>query len=127
MQKGFWYSVIKEKCPRCNEGDLYVNRFWSYTSIAKMPDNCPVCRQDYRIEDGFFLGATYISYAISVLLTIITLGIMRYFFHSPFPVIAGIMVIELIILLPAIVRISRSVWFNIFVHYEPERFKQKPE
>jgi uncharacterized protein (DUF983 family) len=118
MQKGFLYSVIHSKCPRCNEGDLFINRFWSYSSIAKMPDNCPICDQDYRIEDGFFLGATYVSYAISVFLTVVTLGIMRLLFHSRFPVIAGLMVVELIILLPAIVRISRSVWFNIFVRYD---------
>lgn len=123
MEKGFIYSVIREKCPRCCEGNLYVNSVWSFRNIASMPDKCPVCGQDFKIEDGFFLGATYVSYAITVAITFLTMVGLWFGLKLDFLVILAVMVLELILLMPFIVRVSRTIWFNFFVHYQPDWIK----
>lgn len=121
MEKGFWYSVVKDKCPRCNEGNLFINKNW-YTirNIGAMPDRCSVCGQDFRVEDGFYLGATYVSYGITVAITVPILALAYVLFHLDFMLLLPIFILLLVILMPPIVRVSRSIWFNFFVHYDPE-------
>ena len=49
----------------------------------EMPNECPVCRQTYEPEPGFYYGAMYISsgFLMGILLTI---GFLLYFFaHDP--------------------------------------------
>lgn len=128
MQKGFVYSVIKEKCPRCNEGDLFVHKgLWSLKEIGKMPDRCPVCNQDFKMEDGFFLGATYVSYAMAIAVAVPLLLVLAVGFHVDFLIILGVMVVVLALLTPPMVRTSRSIWFNMFVYYEKDWKTKEPE
>lgn len=121
MQRGFIYSVVKGKCPRCNEGNLFINKNrYTAKNIGKMPDNCPVCGQDFKIEDGFYLGATYVSYAITVALMVPLLAISYFLFNLDFMWLLPVMVVLLVLLMPPILRISRAIWINFFVHYNPE-------
>lgn len=121
MRKGFWYSVVKDKCPRCNEGDLFVNKNWyKLSKIAAVHDHCHVCGQDFKVEDGFYLGATYVSYAITVGFTVPLLAVSYYVFDLDFMALLPIMIGLLLVLTPPIVRISRSIWINFFVHYDPD-------
>lgn len=121
MEKGFWYSVVKDKCPRCNEGDLFVNKNW-YTlkNIGAMPDRCPVCGLDLKVEDGFFLGATYVSYGLTVGITVPLLAAAFFLFRLDFMTLLPIFLGLLIVLMPPIVRVSRSIWINFFVHYDKD-------
>jgi len=121
MEKGFWYSVVKDKCPRCNEGDLFVSKNWySLKHIGEMPDRCAVCGQDYKVEDGFYLGATYVSYGISLAVTVPLLALAYYLFNLDFMTLLPIFIFLLVVLMPPIVRVSRSIWFNFFVSYEAD-------
>jgi uncharacterized protein (DUF983 family) len=122
MEKGtFFYSVVKDKCPRCNEGDLFVEKSWfTIKNIAAMPDRCGVCGQDYKVEDGFYLGATYVSYALSLIVTLPLLAVLYFGFKLDFMWMLPLFILLLLILMPPIVRLSRSIWFNFFVHYDPE-------
>ena len=37
-----------------------------------MNDNCSVCQQKFVIEPGFYLGAAYVSYALQVMVMVVT-------------------------------------------------------
>ncbi len=121
MRKGFIYSVVHDKCPRCNEGDLFVNKNW-YTAknIGVMPDQCAVCGQDFKIEDGFFLGATYVSYALTIALTVPLLAVSYFVFNLDFMWMLPVLAVLLFLLMPPILRLSRSIWINFFVYYEED-------
>ncbi|WP_315820514.1 hypothetical protein [Paraflavitalea speifideaquila] len=37
-----------------------------------MPESCPECKQPYELEPGFWYGTAYVSYALSVALSVTT-------------------------------------------------------
>jgi hypothetical protein len=117
------YSILYNKCPRCHEGDLFVYKN-PYTKLAfkKMYDRCPVCNQATEPEPGFFQGAMYASYGVSVAICFFFGGILL-FTPLKAETILIILFAVLIILLPWIFRISRMIWLNIFISYKPQILK----
>ncbi|WP_225307093.1 DUF983 domain-containing protein [Adhaeribacter soli] len=108
------------KCPRCNEGDLFPpGTFYSPSRFSEMYSACPCCGQTYEPEPGFYYGAMYVSFAIS---TAIFLGVLfvLYFLvdEITFTMVLTSILVIVIGLLPVTFRLSRSMWLNIFVHYE---------
>ncbi len=128
MKKSYLGSVLLNKCPKCREGDLFVNKgSFRITGIMDSHDSCPHCGEDFNREPGFYFGASYVSYALTVALWVAVYvalycfdlwGLISYnFFENPWMfLITGIVV--LLILLPAITRLSRSLWISFFVKYK---------
>jgi len=122
MKKGTkLYAVLKQKCPRCQEGDLFEHKnSYRFKAITTMYEKCPHCGLKYEVEPGFFYGAMYVSYALTVALWA-TLAVSIFTFYSMSPwLFLGIGVTLLFLLLPLIYRLSRAIWLNIFVQYNPE-------
>jgi hypothetical protein len=80
---------------------------------------------------GFYYGTSYVSYALTVGLTIMSLGIWwltiglstednRFIYWLIFNAVA------LILLQPWLMRLSRSLWISWFVRYDPEWKAHKP-
>ncbi len=84
-----------------------------------MPDACPICKQDFKIEPGFYSGALWVSYPILVLLIIP----LSFFLVNDSMISIGwiffIMASVVFGLQPIIMRFSRAIWINVFVHYDP--------
>jgi uncharacterized protein (DUF983 family) len=119
-------SIITCKCPRCRQGNLFVEKNpWVYSTMLTMPDNCPVCNQDFKIEPGFYIGALWTSYPIVVVFGIILFLILNFVFQLTFFPTAFIIAISLIVLQPAIMRWGRAIWIGITVKYDPEFEKHK--
>jgi uncharacterized protein (DUF983 family) len=65
-------SLFRQLCPRCRRGKIF--RTSIVFSIPKMYERCPVCDLKFEREQGYFLGAMYISYGLAlVTITIIAL------------------------------------------------------
>ena len=56
--------TVRLRCPRCGRARLYESWF-------QMQDPCPVCGLRYEREQGYFVGAIYVNYALT---TAVTLG-----------------------------------------------------
>lgn len=123
------YSILWMKCPKCHEGDLFCERnAYKLSSLTKMHDKCEKCGESFSREPGFYFGAAYVSYALTVALWVACLvalytfgaiGLIEFngFFEHPTTfVVTG--VAALIIFLPPIYRLSRSIWINFFVSYD---------
>jgi uncharacterized protein (DUF983 family) len=52
-------AVLLGLCPRCRRGRIY-------RSLLRMNETCPVCRLQFRREQGYFLGALYVYYGLSL-------------------------------------------------------------
>lgn len=118
------YSILKGKCPVCQEGDLYKTKNpYLLSDTLKMHENCPHCHTKFKIEPSFFYGAMYVSYAVGVAFAVAAFIISYFFLNmgrlSSFFVITG----TLIVFLPVILRLSRNIWINFFFKYDPEKEK----
>lgn len=93
---------------------------------------CPVCGQPTEIEVGFYYGTSYVSYALTVALSVATLiawyviiGMStndnRFFYWLAFNAVF------LLALQPWLMRFSRSLWISWFVKYDPFWKENKPE
>ena len=87
-----------------------------------MNEKCPVCGQKSEIEIGFYYGAGYVSYALTVAISVSTfiawwvlIGLSvddnRVFYWL------GFNALLLIILQPWLMRLSRTTWLSFFVKY----------
>lgn len=86
--------------------------------MLKMPPRCPVCKQDYVFETGFYSAALWTSYPIVILLAgIIILIVFGWLHISGFwlLLITGALLISL---QPYIMRLGRSILINNFVDYD---------
>jgi hypothetical protein len=119
------YSVLAEKCPRCHEGDLFVYKNpYHKLAFRKMHSNCPVCGQPSEPEPGFYQGAMYASYGVSLAIAFF-LGGLLLLTNLTAEAILIIVSLVLVALLPWIFRVSRMIWLNIFVSYKPGVLKQR--
>ena len=94
---------------------------YKLTRIFKMHERCSNCGVKYKIEPSFFYGAMYVSYAVGVAFAVaafiishllLGLGLVASFFA-----IMG----TLIVFGPVIMRLSRNIWINFFLHYDPSK------
>lgn len=76
-------SVIHQKCPRCQKGNIFVSSNYDLAHFSEMYPECPTCGLHFQVEPGFFTGAMYFSYAVSVfIIAIMAVGITL-IFNSP--------------------------------------------
>lgn len=112
------YSITCNRCPHCLKGKMFEHENPYQKSGMKMLDRCSVCNQTFMPETGFYYGAMYVSYALTV-----GFGIVSYLIWSlitPVDTIAFLIYISaaLIILMPVTFRWSRTLWLSIFVKYD---------
>lgn len=114
------YSIAHLKCPRCQEGNLFIDRnAYNFKNMLEMPRLCPVCSQRFDVEPGFYSGALWISFPIIVLIGIPFWALLYFVIGISFEWMALLMAIYILGLQPIIMRYSRAIWINIFVHYDP--------
>ncbi len=115
------YSILKLKCPRCHQGDLFVykNHFKLFSGFMKMNKNCAVCNQTFNPEPGFYFGAAYISYALGTIICLVAFLVSFFVFNlrTTSTLIPAIFA-PLILLAPINYRLSRSIWANMFIRYK---------
>ncbi len=75
-QPNLFLAIASCKCSRCRRGDMFPYSAFNIAKFAKTNERCPVCNFKFEVEPGFFVGAMYIGYAISVaLFTTVAVGI----------------------------------------------------
>lgn len=115
------YSIFHHKCPRCHEGDLFLKPGEKdYNIFGFTPKFCNTCGQSFFLEPGFYYGAMYMSYMFSVGLALPQFLLYYAVFDFSFRNSLLILVLILLLLTPYIYKISRALWINFFVHYQPD-------
>ena len=119
------YSILTGSCPRCHEESMYeVGNPYAFGKLFKMHERCSHCDLKYKIEPSFFYGSMYVSYGVGVAFAV-TAFVISYLFIGlsllqTFIAIVG----TLVVFLPVIIRLSRNIWINLFVKYEPQELKE---
>jgi uncharacterized protein (DUF983 family) len=113
------YSIINMKCPKCHEGDLFETGSFSFQKSFDMPEKCPVCGQKYFLEPGFYYGAMFISYILTGWFCLLFVGGLMLGFGVGWEAAFLLLLIVMAILFVWFFRISRAIWININVKYNP--------
>jgi len=107
--------ILTNKCPNCHQGDIYVDRnIYFNFSKNKMNKTCRKCGYKFEKEPGFFFGAMYISYALSIAEAASVFIISQLFFESVFDVKIILSIVLTLILLSSFnMRVSRIIWIYL--------------
>ena len=98
----------------------------------KMYEHCPVCGQVTDLEVGFYYGTGYVSYGITIFLSALSFALWWILIgisiddNSIFWWL-GCNTVLLILLQPPLMRFSRTFWLSLFVRYDPNWEKGKPQ
>ncbi|MEO8711257.1 MAG: DUF983 domain-containing protein [Parafilimonas sp.] len=128
-------SVINNRCPRCRRGDIFQSKnayALKGNRYMKMYEHCPLCGQVTDLELGFYYGTGYVSYFLTVFLSMVSFALWwiligisisdnRVFWWL------GINTVLVILLQPLLMRFSRTLWLSWFVKYDENWENEKPE
>ncbi|SDQ05828.1 DUF983 domain-containing protein [Flagellimonas zhangzhouensis] len=119
------YSILTGSCPRCQEESMYeTSNPYALSKIFKMNERCSHCDLKYKIEPSFFYGAMYVSYGVGIAFAVAAFVISFLFFGTTLINTFIAIVATLIGFMPVIIRLSRNIWINFFVKYDPSAVKQ---
>lgn len=116
-------AILKGKCPKCQEGDIYVNKsVFPLSKCMALVDHCPKCGQKIKSKNDNAPGMNYavsvVVYALGFIIYALIWGIsatdnsMIYSF-----VFATVLVI---ILQPWLMRLSKTIYLYLFVKFKNE-------
>lgn len=120
-----FYNAIRLKCPVCGESSMFINaNMYSFDKLGQVKDSCECCGANLKPETGFYFGAAYVNWALTVALWISVLVALKSFnawgwiefgflTHPKVFLITGFLLT--ILLFPYIFKLSRSMWAAFFV------------
>ena len=115
------YSIVTGTCPKCQKESMYEDKNPLHlTKVLKMNDHCSHCGLKYLIEPSFFYGAMYVSYGLNVAVGIATFIVSFVFFQTTIEQSFVAIVVALIVLFPFVLRLSRNLYINMFISYDPK-------
>jgi uncharacterized protein (DUF983 family) len=113
------YSILTGSCPKCHQESMYLDKNpYNIARIFKMHENCSHCGTRYKIEPSFFFGAMYVSYGVGIAFSVAAFVISYLFLGSTIKVSFISIIGTLLFFMPIIMRLSRNIWINIFIHYD---------
>jgi uncharacterized protein (DUF983 family) len=113
-------SILTGSCPKCQNENMYVDTNpFHLGKVLKMHENCSHCGLKYQIEPSFFYGAMYVSYAVNVALGVATFIVAKVFIGLDLVQSFAAIIGSLVVLYPIVLRLSRNIYINLFVDYEP--------
>ncbi|HVM98531.1 MAG TPA: DUF983 domain-containing protein [Candidatus Acidoferrales bacterium] len=104
-------ALLRQRCPRCLTGKTFSGWITMYAV-------CPNCGLTFEREEGYWLGALYVNYALGLAVLLPVIGLLLFYDVSEWTVFT-VSAIELVVLSPWIVRYSRLVWMYVDHAFSP--------
>ncbi|HTS66638.1 MAG TPA: DUF983 domain-containing protein [Verrucomicrobiae bacterium] len=113
-----WRAMVHGRCPVCHKGEIFRVPVWR--GYLAMYDRCPVCGLKFEREPGYFLGALYVSYLVSIppvlaLMLLFWRGLAWRFDRAVFAAFLAYLP-----LVPVVTRAARVVWMYVDRHFDPD-------
>ena len=119
------YSILTGTCPKCQNESMYVDKNpYNLSKVFEMHERCSHCGLKYKIEPSFFFGAMYVSYGVGIAFGVAAFIISYVFLKTNLKVAFIAIIGALIVFMPIIMRISRNIWINFFISYDPSASKK---
>ena len=108
-------AILEAKCPKCREGDMFEFPLSHLRKFSRMHTHCPICELRFEVEPGFFIGAMYVSYAMSLGIFFVVSFLIYTLFNNPdFQYYVIGIPLMVLILLPIMYRYSRVIFLHLF-------------
>jgi len=118
------YSILTGRCPKCHQESMYMDTNpYHLGSLFKMHERCSHCNTKYKMEPSFFYGAMYVSYAVGIAFAVAAFVITFLFIGTSLVSTFIAIVATMVVFMPVIIRLSRNIWINLFVSYDPATHK----
>ena len=115
------YSILTGSCPKCHQESMYNDKNpYHLSEVLKINEKCSHCNTKYRIEPSFFYGAMYVSYAVGIAFAVAAFVISHFVFEASVHFIFISIIGTLIVFAPLIMRLSRNIWINMFMHFDKD-------
>ena len=105
-------AMLRHLCPRCRRGRIF--RGW-----LAVYDACPVCGLKFHREQGYFIGAMYVSYGLSIPPMLALVLILGRLTSWPFAWACAGAFVAYLPFVPLVMRISRVIWIWIDRSVDP--------
>jgi uncharacterized protein (DUF983 family) len=111
-------SMLGQRCPRCREGRIFC--YSIFRGFPKMYERCSVCDLKFQREEGYFLGAMYISFGLALViiaLIAVLLWVITGWWITRVTIWAVVLFLPLA---PAISLLARVLWIYLDQAFDPE-------
>ncbi|HEV2350322.1 MAG TPA: DUF983 domain-containing protein [Terriglobia bacterium] len=110
--------MMAQLCPRCRVGRIF--RASIFRGFPKMYERCAICGLKFEREQGYFLGAMYISYGLALAMITIFAVLLWVFMHWPLEKNVVVAIIIFVPFAPMLSRLSRVFWIYFDRAVDPE-------
>ncbi len=112
-------GIVRMRCPYCRQGRFYVSHPYDLEHAGDVLDECPVCHRDYNIEYGFYMGAMYLSYGMSIIIGFAAFLLTTWLLPSLFlPWRIAIVAGSVLLAAPLVYAYSKVIYGYIFIPYK---------
>ncbi len=80
--KSYTEALLNGKCPRCREGAIFTYPVSKVDQFNVMNEKCPHCGVRLEPEPGFYQGAMYVGYGITIA-CLLAITIILYLLVAP--------------------------------------------
>jgi hypothetical protein len=124
-EKSAFGAMLTHTCPVCRKSSVFKNpAVYTFVELGKMHSECPECKTNLLPETGFYFGAAYVSWALTVALWVSVLVALKVldavdliefgFLTHPITFLTTGMVATIFVF-PYLFRLSRSIWAHMFI------------
>ena len=117
--------MLTHSCPVCRKSSIYKNpAVYTFVQMGAMHAECPVCKANLIPETGFYFGAAYVSWALTVALWVSVLvalkvfdamGLLEFGFLTHPVTFLSSGIVATLLVFPYLFRLSRSIWAHMFI------------
>jgi uncharacterized protein (DUF983 family) len=111
-------AILRQMCPGCRAARIFRKSI--FTGFPRMQERCPNCGLKFEREQGYFLGAMYISYGLA-LITIVALALLLWAVTSwSMQKVTAWAIVLFLPLAPTLTLFSRVLWIYLDRAIDPE-------
>ncbi len=106
---------------------MFETGSWSFVRPFDMLKRCPKCDLNYFPEPGYYYGSMFISYIWTGWFCLLFVAFFHWYMGWSQTVAFSLLGIFIVINFVYIFRISRLMWLNIHVKYDPKAIEKQTE
>ena len=112
-----WQAILRARCPRCRVGPIFSR--WRFPGFGVLHPMCPVCGLLYQREQGYFLGAMYISSLIVTALIFVFLLLLWAVTSWSWDTLLLASLALVVLTAPLVMSVARVLWLHFDQSFDP--------